>query len=260
MKSTLYAGCSYTHGTGFTNTIDSKHLWVNQLHNTPMFANTKKINDSEPGRSNSNIFSRAVYNITSHNIQHAFVEWTSVPRLEFTVGLETYSTRQVFMPNLVPGDHVLNDITYSKQYISTIQHRLLTLMHDHYEIVKLIEYSNALINLCKMSDTKLHFINGICPWDTNFFNYLPDTLPSEYTEYTKELLNVDNRSDSEIVALYKKMHTEYQSLGGINQEYWVNLYDSVRKTRVDVNDDNLHPGIQSNKNLVSSILANIASA
>ena len=257
MKSTLYVGCSYTHGTGFTDTIDSKHLWVNQLHANPMFTNTIKINDSAPGRSNSNIFLRAVSNITSHDIQYAFVEWTSVPRLEFSVGLETYSTRQVFIPNLVPHDHVLNDITYTKEYINTVQHRLLTLMHDHYEIVKLVEYSNALVNLCNITDTKLYFINGICPWDTNFFDFLPDVLPNEYTKYTKELINIDNRSDDEIFKLYEKIHSEYQSLGGINDEYWVNLYESMRECRVDVNNDNSHPGIQSNKNLVSKILEHI---
>jgi hypothetical protein len=252
---TLFTGCSYTAGEGFSLLHNDDSLWVNLLYkNHPALAKTTKINDSMCGRSNSNIFARTVYNLTHYNIKYAFVQWTSVPRLEFSVGLETYNTRQLFIPNLRLYEHNLNDVTYSRKYLEALQNRVITLMHDHYEIVKLVEYVNSLVKLCKFTGTQLFFVNGLCHWDNKFFDRLTDVLPNKYTNYTKELINVDNRADSEIFELYEKIHNEYDMLGGVNQKYWINLYSSLKHNLIDTNDDNLHPGVKSNQNTYREFL------
>ena len=258
MQYTLFTGCSYTAGTGFDLLDKDDNLWVNLLHKTHQdLSKTEKINDSAAGRSNSNIFSRTVYNLTHYDVKYAFVQWTGFSRLEFSTGLETYSTRQVFMPNLNIPDHNLNDITYSKRYLESVQNRILALMHEHYEIVKLIEYINSLLGVCNATGTKIFFINGLCPWDNNFFSQLSNSTPNDYTSYTKKLININKRDDDEIFKLYKKIHSEYNALGGIRKNHWLNLYSSLRGNRIDTNNDNLHPGIKSNQNTSHLLLDNL---
>jgi len=252
---TLYTGCSYTHGTGLSLVNKDENLWVNILHKSNTLLNkTQKLNDSGGGWSNQRIFLRALHNILNHNVLYAFVQWSSYPRFEFEVGLETYNTHQVFTPTSVPYSHHLHGgITYSKKYLENIKNKLLFLMHDDFEIAKIVEYTNILLKVAKFNNTKIFFINGLCSWDNKFFKYTPNVLPNKHTEYTKQLIQVNSRSDFEIDEIYKKMHTRYKDLGGIHSKNWINLYTSLKSIMVDSNDDGLHPGIQSNKNTAKMI-------
>ena len=68
-----------------------------------------------------------------------------------------------------------------------------------------------------------------------------------YTSYTKtEILNINNRKDEEIQTLYNKIHNEYAILGSIQDDSWINLYKSLEDSKFDYNNDNYHPGTQSN--------------
>ena len=248
-KNTLFTGCSYTHGNGFDDLIDSEYLWVNLFHKSnPLLANTNLVNASLGGISNQEIFLRTVKHLTSKQFDYAFVQWTSMYRMEIHTGLETYSTKQLLLPHVVPQTHNLNDVTIEGKYIAKIKDRLFSIMHTHYQIVKVLEYVNILINLAKVTNTKIYFINGLCPWDKDFFILKENFKPNYLTKYTQELINVENRDDIEIEEIYKKMHKEYAEKGGVRADYWINLDFSYENSKVDVNSDNIHPGIQSNKN------------
>jgi len=245
---TVFVGCSFTYGEGFNNKDKEQYLWVNLIHNSnTKIKNTELINDSIAGRCNANIFNRAVYNITHHTPKYAFIQWTNFPRLEIHTGLETYDTRQILKPFHTARDHNLNDITYSRKEIEKMQNFLTSMMHDHYEIIKIVEYTNSLVQLSKYTNTKIFFINGLCPWDNDFFTKKENFKPNELSDYTKELINIDNRDDDEIYKLYDIMHNDYEQLGGIQDKYWINLYQSFNNIKVDVNSDGQHPGIESNK-------------
>jgi hypothetical protein len=115
MSYTLFTGCSYTHGDGFDLYTNQPELWVNLLHkNNPYLEKTQLLNVAIGGRSNAGIFQDTVWNLVNKDCKYAFVEWTSVPRYEFSTGLEFYSTRAMFSPNCKQLDHRLNDVTYSK--------------------------------------------------------------------------------------------------------------------------------------------------
>jgi hypothetical protein len=249
MSLTIFAGCSYTSGSGLDSLEkNSPNLWVNLLHaNSKILKNTSLLNVSIGGRSNAGIFQDAVYNILRYNATVAIVEWTSVPRYEISTGLELYDTGMLFAPNCsVIRDQNLNDITYSKEYLKKINDRFTTIPDHHYEIVNLVSYVNSLTELCKIKKCKLYFINGLCPWDQDFFFKKNTKLPSDFTEYTQQLLKVNNRNDEEIFKLYQKIHDEYSVLGGIHADNWINLYSSMRHTKVDLGIDKMHPGIESN--------------
>jgi hypothetical protein len=86
----------------------------------------------------------------------------------------------------------------------------------------------------------------MCLWDQDFFAKKLNCLPDQYTKYTQQLLNSNTRNDEEVFKLYHKMHNNFDNEGTINQSHWLNLYNSMRSQRIDVNQDNIHPGIQSN--------------
>jgi hypothetical protein len=246
MSDILFAGCSYTAGSGWDLGKEEPNFWVNLLHNTDKLRYKNLHNVAIGGRSNQGIFQDAVYHLTQKKYDFAFIVWTSYPRYDVHVGFETYSTWQPFSPNMRFSDHNLNDMTLDRKYLKKINDRFTMLSHPHYEIVNIIKYVSVLVKLSKILDTKIFFINALCHWDHDFFIKKNNVLPNEYTDYTKQIINVENRDDDEIFILYDKMHQEYQSAGGIYQEYWLNLYQSLRSLKIDVNKDHSHPGILSN--------------
>jgi hypothetical protein len=250
---TLFAGCSYTAGIGFAQEKDEPVLWVNQLHQH-FFSETTRLNVSTCGRSNAGIFQDTVTALVNHPVKYAVVEWTSMPRYEMELGFELYGTRQVFIPSSPCHDHNLNHIQYTSKYLNSIRDRFTTLAHDCYEISNVIQYTNTIARLAKQQGTKVFFVNGICPWDTDFFDKKINALPDQYTPYTQTLLNTINRADAEIFELYNKLHNGFEDRGGVNNTQWLNLYSSMRRNRIDVNNDGVHPGPNAN-NLYFSLFS-----
>lgn len=249
MTYTLFSGCSYTHGSGFPLEKKDPSLWVNLLHSQNQYLNkTKLLNVGGPGRSNDGIFQDSVHNLVNYDIEYAFVEWTSMPRYTLSLGLETYATKVSFMPNSPICGYGLNHINYTSSYLTSIRDRFTSLADLHYEIWNVCYFVNTLISLAKLTDTKIFFVNGMCPWDKDYFVKLHNVYPNDYTEFTKKLIHIDNRDDDEIFKLYDKIHHEYDTLGGIQPDYWINLYNSMRHSKIDVNDDHVHPGTVSNQN------------
>lgn len=246
MKKVLFCGCSYTSGVGFELGSKEPQLWVNLLHQQGKFSGCELVNVALSGRSNSGIFQDAVYNLTLNHYDYAVVAWTSMPRYELDLGIETHSTRCVFHPNGIMRDVWCSDISYSKEYLQEINNRLTTLASYHREISNLIYYVNALINLSNKIQTKIFFVNSMCPWDNNYFKKVKAQLPSNYTDFTKQILYAEHRDDEAVFVLYNKIHQEYEQAGGIQQQHWLNLYSSQQSLKIDVASDNRHPGIKSN--------------
>ena len=246
MTFTLFSGCSITAGTGFTEEKNEPGLWVNLLH-SQMFSHTTKLNVGQSGRSNAGIFQDTVKNLLTHQVEYAIVQWTSTARFNIELGFELYDTFQSFIPNAPCRDHNLNSINYSAEYLNSIRDRFTTLVHDYYEICNLVEYVNTIIKLAQITNTRVFFVNGSGIWDKNFFDKKTNVLPAQYTEYTQQLLNSKNRDDKEVYKLYEKMHNKYNELGGINESWWLNLYDSMSNQQSDTNNDKMHPGPDSNR-------------
>jgi hypothetical protein len=242
---TVFSGCSYTAGTGFELEKNEPTLWVNQLYDK-CFSHTTKLNLGQGGRSNAGIFQDTMQALVSYSVDYAIVEWTNTPRYELELGFELYSTRQVFMPRTHCPSVNTHSINYSSDYLNKIRDRFTTLAHDCYEILNLVNYVNTILKVSKLTNTQVFFVNGMCLWDQDFFAKKLNCLPDQYTKYTQQLLNSNTRNDEEVFKLYHKMHNNFDNEGTINQSHWLNLYNSMRSQRIDVNQDNIHPGIQSN--------------
>jgi len=265
MSKVAFSGCSFTSGAGWNlndidvNAKDHPELWVNLVcDQIPMLKNLDVVNAGQGGASNTEIFKNTVKVISNlgSDIDIFFCQWTSMPRYNFSVGLETWATdeglsrtaRSKFDVNLSDGT------TYSRKYLDDLLNKLLVLHHLHGEIIKVVEYSNILQKLSKKFNIKLYFINGLCPWDNNYFVRLQNAMPENFTPFTKkEILSIESKDDEDIFKLYKTIHDEYDQAGGVTPTQWVNLYDSMLANKIDTNYDNKHPGTQSNFNYFQQV-------
>ena len=259
MRHVVFAGCSFTSGAGWDLTdplasATNPALWVNLCHTQIKFLNQHNlINIGASGASNTEIFNNVIEAIGDHgeDIDTIFVQWTSYPRYSFNIGFELWSTSEI-IGGLRFSKHdvkLSNGETWSRSYIDDLIKRLQVLHHPHWDILKIVKYTNKIKKIAKKFKIKnIFFINGLCHWDRNYFVKLENVSPESYTPYTKkEILNIDNRSDEDIFNLYNIAHTQYNEAGGIDPLDWINLYDSMNNNKIDTNLDQLHPGIKSNQ-------------
>jgi hypothetical protein len=248
-KKLVCTGGSITSGYGWdlSNPDHASCMWVNQMpQKINSFKNLEIVNLGIAGASNELIFEKSIEAITNYKneIELLLCSWVSFPRYLYSLGFELYSTSDA--ANDLSCDLGINGVTISKDYVNNLKRRFFSLHHLHFEILKVVRYTNIISNLARSMNINVYHINDSCCWDHDFF-VKQSGKPSTYTKFTQEeILNVNNRSDQEIYKLYDKLHNEYQDAGGIKKENWVNLYQSLFSLRVDKNPDNNHPGKKSN--------------
>lgn len=245
-------GCSVTCGSGLNPEFldeDKSHpdLWVNLVHKN-IFPHLKVENPSIPGSGFREHFETASQYLASQHhsepIDTLIIGWTTVPRYIIYTGLETYDTR-FFTHSKVFRDIQLHDITWTKNFLEKFAEEFKALHHSHYDILKIVLYSNILIDIARLAGTKIYFVAAM-NWDKNYFTRLtPEEFsPAKLTPLTQKLLHTDTRSDKEIFTLYNQMHDDYDRAGGINRRHWVNADDPMwPKTHgMDKSHDGLHTG------------------
>jgi len=263
MKKVVFTGCSFTAGNGWNHVDleksfqipfkDYPNLWVNLCHNQILkLKKLELINAGIGGASNTDIFQATVREISNYNdIDIIICQWTAMPRYSFSLGLELWPTNEAIQHDRSRSKfdvNFSNGTQWSRKYLDDLLDRFLVLHHLHSEILKVVEYSNILKKLSKKFNIKLYFVNGMCPWDQNYFVRLNNTLPENYTFFTKKtILEIGSKDDDTIFKLYKKIHDDYDQAGGIDATDWINLYDSMAKNKTDTNYDNEHPGTHSNQ-------------
>jgi hypothetical protein len=273
MSIVIFTGCSFTAGNGWVippkdtpyaniECKDYPDLWVNLCHQQiDQLKELTLINNSCGGASNTEIFEAAVGALSEHlsNTKYLFVQWTSMPRYNFKIGLELWNTNENLhggkMNRLTHDVKLSNGTLWNRNYLTDLLDRLMVLHHLHPEIVKVVSYSSIISTLCKQLNINVVFINGLCPWDNDYFvnlcNIVPPGItvfPDDLTKFTQDqIIQVSSRTDKDILILYDQIHSDYESAGSIDPTEWVNLYHSMANDQVDFNHDNLHPGTQSNQ-------------
>jgi len=247
MTSVLFSGCSYVEG------FDMENLHMNPGHFSHILSNNLFGEDytidniGVAGYSNERIFLDSTHALIKNQYDCAFICWTSLHRYYFWAGLETYPCARSLTASLIV-EHKGNDISWSEKQLIKFGKQFLLLMHAHYYIRDLVSYVNVLINLAESKGTKIFFVNNMLPFDQGYFDRIEgEVIPSMLTEYTNELLNSGNRDDEQINQLYYMMHEHYREKGGIQETYWLNLYQSFFSMRIDFTKDNMHPGYESHK-------------
>ena len=251
MTKILVVGDSITFGAGLALGKNDPKLWINQLA-SQTFTDYELTNLAEIGRNNHWIFNESASELLTNDYDIAIIGWSEISRFNFDIGLELYKTSSMLrnMDININGDHV------SGNWLEETGNRLRRYYNDHWAILDLIKYVNILYNIqvgCK--NKKLFFVNTLARWSPGYFEYVNFSLPSELSEFQKQILSVDTRDDLEIKELYNMTHEHYKKYGGIQNKCWLNLYQPLCTLMVDrVSSFDPHPGYASQDIFVKQLL------
>ena len=256
-KKILVTGASVSAGAGLLNGKDNTELWVNQLGQalTGTVDNRSKI-----GCDNKQIFQDTAHALIQENFSTVFVCWQTAPKTEINFGLELYNTRDSIIGlaekkdiNLVAGQKT------SGKKMWEIRDYLLRFYNYHWDFCDLVSYVNILVTLAQQKNTQIYFINYYQAWEqARYFDKKHFAVPSDLDQLTQEILQCNLRDDKETIKLYTMIHNEYQQLGGIQEQHWLNLYYPLRLLQVDtVNSADPHPGPNSQKIFAEFLLDKI---
>ena len=249
MSKCLVVGCSFTAGTGLNLEKNDPKLWVNQLCKHIGVDGVENL--SHAGVNNDWIFLETVSELVKKNYDLVLVGWSVIPRFYFNVGLELYHTGANIKNTQVVNTNTKN---YNVQYFQNLYKNLLEIYNDHWEILKLVKYVNTLIEIQESRGKQILFVNNLLPFPVNYFIKKDIKLPSDLSPFEQNMLSVETRDDQEIFDLYEMIHTHYETYNGIQEAYWLNLYNNFDSMKIDtVSEFDKHPGYAS-QNLYSDYL------
>ena len=240
-----FNGCSFTLGEGFPVGQRDQYIYDRLLSHRFNFEST---NVAVGGSSNYTIFMRSANEIASNKHDIVVTQWTALNRVWFYPGPDT----EFFTNDQRSPDYKYRDLYLNTNQKKTFCDTVLLMNHDYNNILELIDYCNILTNLAKMNSTRLVFVNGILPWQDDLTKPLTIDLASFLSDYTKSILDFENRGDDEIRKFFTKLQTKFNKL---EQSLWANLFTSMAKKAsvTDTGPMGHHPGIQSHQWMANTI-------
>lgn len=239
-----FNGCSYTQGAGFDITEREQYVYDRLVTKNYDWDST---NISQPGSSNYTIFMRSAEVLLQNQNDILITQWSGLNRIWLSPGPETF----YFVNDEKFPDYSYRDVYINSRTKKKLNELLLILNHDYQNIIDLVTYCNTLEKLAEATSTQLIFINGLIPWQDDLVSPFNNDLASTLSDYTKSILDFDNRSDNEIIEYFLKLQKQLSTL---NKDIWVNLFESFQKNTHDIAPEGHHPGIQSHKWMADKII------
>lgn len=220
----LIAGCSFSSGWGFQ---DNTQTWA---HKISQKLGMSLHNVAQTAASNQDIFLSVLKNQQQdHDLR--LVQWTALNRI--TVSPSPVNPRVVMSYHNLYLQQSLPD--FGSQEIKTFVQILTTLNQDWKHFFDLVDMIEIL-----QKDPLLYFVNGLLPWDADFFARdwsIPLTTTNRFLEF---LLQMDQFDDWQLQELLTKV---MQARNRIDQTRWINLTNSWDSSKLDtVSASDLHPG------------------
>jgi hypothetical protein len=221
----VVAGCSLSSGWGFDDVGQTWPCLVGRRLEMPLH------NLAQTSASNTDIFLSA---LRAKNYSMRLVQWSALNRITVSPSPVNdhviLSVHDRFLSEALPGA--------SQQEIKNFTQVLSMLNQDwkpYFDLVDMIEVLQE--------DTRTYFINGLLPWNTEFFTQdwsIPFRQPNDFLE---SLLQVTEFDDKQLALLLKKV---LAARTRIDQSRWINLAPSWNSIKVDtVSADDAHPGPNS---------------
>ena len=240
-----FNGCSFTVGEGFPEQLRDDYIYDRLL--TKKF-NFNSTNIAQPGSGNHVIFMRTVQALKEKKYDIVFVQWSGLNRLWLSPGPEVW---YVAMINKSITEFRYRDIYLGKKDKLKFEETVALLNHNYQNIFDLITYCDILSNLAIINSTKIVFINGLVPWQDDLIKPFDTNNPGEsLSDYTKNMLEFDDRNDEEIILFFSKLQQKFTEL---DKSLWVNLFDSFYENSIDVGPEGHHPGIKSHQWMAEQI-------
>jgi len=247
MKTIAFFGGSNLIGVGYPDGIDSKDIYPNIIAGQGYSIKNYGI----AGASSYEIFLTCMYHLaqtTSPDI--VFIEWNMLTRHRFYPAPEVKLSvsAEVTMP-----DSWSHCVPIPKKQIEKFQKILLLLDGEYHRMLTLLTYCEIIQNICKLKNIELIMISGNILWTEDLFK--PHTnesdLSSSLSDYSKELLDFDNRNDSEILSLLLELRQHFNLL---DLEKWVWVFENVPLLTVDQAPLDAHPGPKTMKIIADRII------
>lgn len=241
-KKVLFAGCSFTDDCGFEDKNLDQH-WVRLFSN---HYDCYFTNIAIGGMSNFEIFTRTVEATSDQPYDLVVVLWSEISRRWMY-----YSDNNVDdWTNITQ----MKGFNISNTSAETISKMIATYFNNDYVNLKhWLTYIIALDGYFQNKKQPYVFAKGFDNY-INSFNSAKHTVDSgfEIDPEIKPLLDFDNRPDYYILEKIKVIQNLIRS---VDQQAWVNLFDkSFYESKIDVADDQKHPGPLSNKNFVNQLI------
>lgn len=248
MKTIAFFGGSNLIGAGYPDGIISKDIYPNIIASQGYDIQNYGI----AGASCYEIFLTCLHQLTQSSPDIVFIEWNMLVRHRFRPSPEvslTISASETTLP-----DSWSHCIPIPTKQLENFKKTLLLLDGDYYRMLTLLTYCEIIQDICKLKNIKLVMISSIIPWSKDLFAPYNDKSNLELclSEYSKELLDFDNRDDSEILSLLSQLRQRFSLL---DLENWVWIFESIPMLAVDSAPLDCHPGPNTMKIIATRILA-----
>lgn len=244
MTRVCWNGCSFTVGEGFPVHQREHYIYDRLVSKQFMFEST---NIAISGSSNLEIFKRSAQAILDNKYDIIVTQWSALNRLWLYPGPDC----AFFLNDTKYSDFNYKDVYIDSKTKTLLRKWVLLLNHDYHNLLDLIKYCCILECMAVTSGVKLIFINGIVPWTSDLTCTLPPSdIGSSLSDYTKSILDFEHRDDVEIIKFFRELQRNFSS---INQDLWVNLFDSMSDNSPDNGPDGHHPGPLSHRIMATKI-------
>lgn len=234
-----FTGCSMTRGDGFDMAHLAPEIWPNIISRVFEFDST---NLAISGASNLRIFQTASQAILSKQYDLVFCQWTVLNRLWLSPGPNTW----YFLTGDGKDRFEYRDVKLNRREKTDLECMIMLLNHDYQNIIELVDYIKILEDLAQYNQVKIAHVNGLVPWQSDLANESTANDFSTMSLYTRQLLDFDNRDDTEIQQLFLQLHSKFIQM---DPRRWVNLFDSFQSQTIDVGPLGHHPGLKSHVNM-----------
>ena len=208
-----FNGCSITQGAGFANEKLDPRIYPNLLA-------TDYINDASGGASNLKIFLHTSKAIVDNLADVYVVQWSAVHRHWIYPAPDQGIYFGSALDTKSPNDKFI------------AQYQLLN--HDYSNIMQLIDFCRILQDQAGSHTVKLLFVNGLVDWSNDI-------------AWMKELVaNAESDHDRFVVQMQNNLEL-------VDWDLWINPWDSIYDSKLDVAEDGLHPGPLTHKHIADQI-------
>jgi hypothetical protein len=247
MKTIAFFGGSNLIGAGYPDGIACKDIYPNIISSQGY--NVK--NYGIAGASGYEIFLTCLQQLAQSSPDIVFIEWNMFARHRFQPAPDcslSISAAEITFSN--SWNHC---IPIPNKQLENFQKTLLLLDGDYHRMLTLLSYCEIIQDICKLKNIKLVMIAGNMPWTEDLFTDYSDKseLGSCLSDYSKELLDFDNRDDSEILSLLSQLKQPFDLLDLNN---WIWVFESIPMLTIDRAPLDLHPGPKTMKIIATRII------
>lgn len=245
MKTIAFFGGSNAAGAGWLEGKNSPYIY-------PSLLETKGYNIVNLGRcgeNNADMFFESLKFITTQSPSAIVIEWNNFLRFRFSMSPDHDLFISAAGISLPSDFNHCSPITESQ--VKPLQKLLVQLTHEYSLISTLLDYCLIVEKICKLTNTKVIMLNGMKPsWPKDLFTHYTsnDNLELSLSEYTKDLVDFDKRSDAQIIELIDNLANRFELLDLTN---WIYPFDGIPV--VDLAPDQSHFGPKTHANIATEI-------